>query len=176
MELAELVRVLSARSTIKEGQAMTLLTTPSKTVLALGASAALTLSVGQLAMAQAASVQTPVELAVTNSDPVVCQPDPLLVPAGEVVALRMVNNSINSTIIVLDDLLEAQIQTQESVLAEGATSQMVEGYNLGPGQDREIAFATVDPGIYTYECRSPVADAGGEVPDSLSMTGLIRVE
>lgn len=118
----------------------------------------------------------PVELAISDHDPLTCAPDPLVLPAGSRVELILVNRSVNSATILIDDLLQAQVQTDGSDLAGAAAAEMTEGYLLGPGQERSLSLITEDPGVFTFECRSPAADdQAGDAP-ALVFTGLVRVE
>jgi len=118
----------------------------------------------------------PVELAVVDHSPVTCEPDPLVLPSHSVVELNLVNNSPNSTIINLDPLLVEQMVLEESVLASGATSEMQDGFLVGPGQDRTLTIATLEPGSFEMTCGSPAASDGSAAAESVRDFGVVRVE
>lgn len=119
---------------------------------------------------------TPVELAVVDHSPITCEPDPLILPSHSLVELRLINNSPNSTVINLDPLLVDQMVLEESDLASGAVAEMQDGFLIGPGQQRTLTIATLEPGSFEMACRSPAVTEGTPAADDINDFGIVRVE
>ncbi|MFN3225058.1 MAG: hypothetical protein ACE360_02265 [Hyphomicrobiales bacterium] len=159
------------------------MSTLAKTAVAITRlSASLALATTALAAPALAQSSTPiegvapVELAVTNHSPITCEPDPLLLPSNSVVELHLINNSVNSTIINLDPLLIEQMVLEGNDMAPGAVAEMQDGFLLGPGQERTLTIATLEPGSFEMACRSPAAGEGREQVEGLNDFGVVRVE